>query len=226
MLKPSSQTQFYPYQSDKSQPITTDYCMAVGENPPSRYLQLWSQLTLQDSVLCFKVKHSLTAEEKLLSRCRPPALSARDSSTWLTMLMATKKSTRLQQDHQTSPIQLLVGIAKNAGYHCTHVSPASQTVKALVRLPVPLQPIVTRRPWEHVGVDILKFLCQAKAISQYLYNHSYSLHGTTSLNGHLQLHFIIGCVNYAGIIFSIVATGKHIRHNASTIGESSSIIIG
>ena len=48
-----------------------------------------------------------------------------------------------------------VGIAKDARYHCTHCV-TCQMVKAPARPPASLQPIATSRPWEIVGVNILK----------------------------------------------------------------------
>ena len=43
-----------------------------------------------------------------------------------------------------------VGMAKHAGHYCSHCV-ICQKVKAPTRPPAPLQPIVTRKPWEMVG---------------------------------------------------------------------------
>ena len=59
-----------------------------------------------------------------------------------------------------------VGMAKDASHYCSHCV-ICQKVKAPTRPPAPLQPIVTRRPWEMVGVDILKVPMSSKG-NQYL----------------------------------------------------------
>ena len=60
-----------------------------------------------------------------------------------------------------------VGIAKDAGNRCTHCV-TCEIVKAPARPPASLQPIVTTRPWEMVGVDILKVPMSSKG-NKYLF---------------------------------------------------------
>ena len=130
--------------------------------PLRRYLQLWSQLVLQNSVLYRKVKHPLTTEEKLL-------IVAPSSLRKEFLHMAHNAAGHQGTDKtiaRLSDFTYWVGIAKDAGHYCTHCV-TCQMVKAPARPPASLQPIVTRRPWEMVGVDILKVPMSSKG-NQYL----------------------------------------------------------
>ena len=103
------------------------------------------------------MKHLLTAEEKLLMvapnfLCKEFLHMAHNAAGHLG---TAKTIARL------SDFTYWVGIAKNAGYHCTHCV-TCQMVKAPARPTASLQPIVTSRPWEMVGVDILKVPMSSK----------------------------------------------------------------
>ena len=120
--------------------------------PPHRYLQLWPQLVLQNLVLYCKVKFPLTTEEKLLivapnSLCKESLHVAHNA--------ANHQGTDKTIIARLSDFTYWVGIASDAGCHCTHCV-TCQMVKAPARPPASLQPIVTSRPWEIVGVDIVK----------------------------------------------------------------------
>ena len=130
--------------------------------PLRRYLQLWSQLVLQNSVLYRKVKHPLTTEEKLLIVA--PSFLRKEF-----LHMAHNAAGHQGTDKtiaRLSEFTYWVGIAKDAGHYCTHCV-TCQMAKAPARPPASLQPIVTRRPWEMVGVDILKVPMSSKG-NQYL----------------------------------------------------------
>ena len=94
-----------------------------------------------------KVKYPLTTGEKLLI--------VAPSSLRKEFLYMAHNAVGHQGIDKTiarlSDFTYWVGMAKDAGHYCTH-----QMVKAPARPPASLQPIVTRRPWEMVGVDILK----------------------------------------------------------------------
>ena len=148
------------FQSDESQPPTTEHWQ-MEKVPLCCYLQLWPQLVLQNSVLNRKVKH-LTAEEMLLivapnSLCREFLHMAHNAAGH----QGTDKTIA-----RLSDFTYWVSIAKDPGYHCTH-RVTCQMVKAPVRPPASIQPIVTSRPWEMVGVDILKVPMSSKE-NQYL----------------------------------------------------------
>ena len=130
--------------------------------PLRRYLQMWPQLILQYSVLYRKVKHPLTSEEKLL-------IVAPSSLRKKFLHMAHDAAGHQGTDKtiaRLSDFTYWVGMAKDAGHYCSHCV-ICQKVKAPTRPPAPLQPIVTRRPWEMVGVDILKVPMSSKG-NQYL----------------------------------------------------------
>ena len=128
--------------------------------PLRRYLQLWSQLVLQNSVLYRKVKHPLTTEEKLLI--------VAPSSLRKEFLHMAHNAAGHQGTGKTiarlADFTYWVGMAKDAGHYCTHCA-TCQMVKAPARPPASLQPIVTRKPWEMVGVDILKVPMSSKGQS-------------------------------------------------------------
>ena len=124
--------------------------------PLRRYLQLWQQLFLQDSVLYRKMKHHSAAEEKLLI-VAPATLHKNDAAGH----QGTNKILARLLD-----FTYWVGIAKNARRYCTNCI-TCQMVKAPARPPAPLQPIVTNRPWELVAVDILKVPMSSRG-NQYL----------------------------------------------------------
>ena len=101
------------------------------------------------------MKHPLTAEEKLapdsLQRISPHG----SQCCWPQGI--DKTIARL------SDFTYWVSIAKDAGYHCD----TCQMVKAPARPPASLQPIVTNRPWEIVGMDILKVPMSSKRKSAF-----------------------------------------------------------
>ena len=161
-------------QAQESDPVLSKLVSQMKANQPPqntghwrkfpfrRYLQLWSQLVFQNSVLYRKVKHPLTAEAKLL-------IVAPNSLRRKFLHMAHNAAGHQGTDKtiaRLSDFTYWVGIAKDAGHHCTHCV-TCQMVKAPARPPAPLQPIVTSRPWEMVGVDILKVPMSSKG-NQYL----------------------------------------------------------
>ena len=161
-------------QAQRSDPVLSQLISQLEANQPPqvagnwrkfplrRYLQLWQQLFLQDSVLYRKMRHHSAAEEKLLI-VAPATLH--------------KKFLHIAHDaagHQGTDKTLArlldftywVGIAKDASHYCTNCI-TCQMVKAPARPPAPLQPIVTSRPWELVAVDILKVPMSSRG-NQYL----------------------------------------------------------
>jgi len=119
--------------------------------PLKRYQQIWSQLTIHDSVLYRKVKTPTMQEEKLLlivpkSLQRQLLMNAHDKAGHQG---ADRTMARL------SEAAYWVGMGKDVNNYCYHCVTCQRT-KAASRHPAPLQPVVTSRPWELVAVDILK----------------------------------------------------------------------
>ena len=119
--------------------------------PLKRYHQLWSQLTLHQSILYRKVKTPTMHEEKLLlvapaSMRKQLLKNAHDNAGHQG---ADRTMARL------SEAVYWVGMGKDVNTHCSHCVTCQHT-KAAASRPAPLQPVVASRPWELVAVDILK----------------------------------------------------------------------
>ena len=119
--------------------------------PLRRYQQLWSQLSLQEVVLCREVKSPTMIEQKLLvvvpSSLHPQFLQ-----------IAHDKARHQGADRtlsQLSQIAYWVGISKDVSRYCS-VCPKCQYTKAPMAQPAPLQPVIASKLWELVAVDILK----------------------------------------------------------------------
>ena len=130
--------------------------------PYRRYLQLWSQLTLHESVLYRRVKYPLMSQPKLLiivpaSLRRQFLQTAHDKAGHQG---ADRTMTRLSER------AYWVGMGKDIGKHCSHCT-TCQITKAPANQAAPLQPIVASRPWEMVAVDILKVPMSSRG-NQYL----------------------------------------------------------
>ena len=119
--------------------------------PLKRYYQIWSQLTLHQSVLYRKVKTPTMPSEKLLlvvptSLRRQLLKNAHDKAGHQG---AERTMARLSEG------AYWVGIGKDVHNYCTHCVTCQRT-KAVSTQPAPLHPVVASRPWELVAVDILK----------------------------------------------------------------------
>ena len=119
--------------------------------PLKRYYQIWSQLTLHQSVLYRKVKTPTMPSEKLLlvvptSLRRQLLKNAHDKAGHQG---AERTMARLSEG------AYWVGIGKDVHNYCTHCVTCQHT-KAVSTQPAPLHPVVASRPWELVAVDILK----------------------------------------------------------------------
>ena len=119
--------------------------------PLRRYKQLWSQLTLLDSVLYRVVKSPTMTENK-----------------WLFIVLKALQKQFLAHAHEHAGHQGMertlhrltqnaywVGMARDVAQYCSRCV-RCQTTKALPGVPAPLQPVIASRPWELVGVDVLK----------------------------------------------------------------------
>jgi len=121
------------------------------EFPLKRYYQIWSQLTLYQSVLYRKVKTPIMPSEKLLP-VAPTSLRRH-----------LLKNAHDKAGHQgadrimawLSEAAYWVGMGKDVHHYCTHCVTCQHT-KAVSTQPVPLHPVIASRPWELVAVDILK----------------------------------------------------------------------
>ena len=161
-------------QTQRSDPVLSQLISQLEANQPPqvagnwrkfllhRYLQLWQQLFLQNSVLYHKMRHHSAAEEKLLIVV-PATLHKK-------FLHIAHDAAGHQGTDQTLARLLdftyWAGIAKDASHYCTNCI-TCHMVKAPARPPAPLQPIVTCRPWELVAVDILKVPMSSRG-NQYL----------------------------------------------------------
>jgi len=119
--------------------------------PLKRYHQIWSQLTLHQSILYRKVKTPAMHEEKLL-------LVAPRSLQKQLLKNAHDKAGHQGVDRTMARLAeatYWVGMGKDVNTHCTHCVTCQRT-KAAAPQPAPLQPVVASRPWELVAVDILK----------------------------------------------------------------------
>ena len=130
--------------------------------PLKRYKQIWSQLTLQQSVLCRRVTSPTMNESKHLIVV-PRSLQG-------LFLKLVHEDCGHQGVERTlsrlSDIAYWVGMAKNVVHHCK-VCVKCQFSKAPPPKPIPLQPVLATRPWEMVAVDVLKVPISTKG-NQYL----------------------------------------------------------
>ena len=135
----------------KTNPQTTPLSSKWQKYPLRRYKQLWSQLTLTNSVLYRRMKSPTMVEKKLL----------------IVVPQSMQKSF-LEEAHDYAGHQgtertlarLLenaywVGMAKDVGQHCKHCV-RCQVANAQANKPASLQPVIASRLWEMVAVDILK----------------------------------------------------------------------
>ena len=119
--------------------------------PLRRYVQIWSQLTLHETVLCRKVKSPIMSEQKLLIVV-PSSLHKEF------LAISHDKAGNQGTDRtfsQLSQIAYWVGMGKDATRYCSHCT-RYQYAKSPPNQPAPLQPVIASRPWELVAVDILK----------------------------------------------------------------------
>ena len=117
--------------------------------PLRRFHQLWSQLTIHQSVLYRKVKTPTMQEEKLLivvptSLQKQFLKKAHDESGHQG---AERTMARLSEG------AYWIGMAKAVSNYCNHCVTCQRT-KALATPPAPLQPVIASRPWQLVAVDI------------------------------------------------------------------------
>ena len=157
----------------KDAPFTTNW----RKFPLKRYHQLWSQLTLHDSVLYHKVKTPTTEEEKLL------------------LIVPTSLQQQLLQDAhdkaghqgaertmaQLSEAAYWVEMGNDVNKYCNSCVICQRT-KAASRHPAPLQPVVASRPWE---LTFSRYQCHVRGAS------TCSLHKTISQSGLLLFPCLI-----------------------------------
>ena len=130
--------------------------------PLKRYKQLWSQLTIFSNLLCRKVSYPVHAEERLL-----------------VVVPMSQRKLFLQHAHEgsghqgidrtlarLSEVAYWAGMGRDVIHHCQHCTKC-QLNKSPRRPPAPIQPVITRKPWELVAVDILKLPLLSKG-NQYL----------------------------------------------------------
>ena len=130
-----------------SAPISSDW----RRFPLRRYKQLWSQLTLSDSILYRKVKSPTMVEKKWLLIV-PKSLHKHfltEAHDHAGHQGAERTLDRLMQN------AYWVGMARDVAQFCNHCIKC-QTTKARPGVPAPLQPVIASRPWELVAVDVLK----------------------------------------------------------------------
>ena len=127
--------------------------------PLKRYRQIWSQLTLQQSILCRQVSPTMTDAKHLI--IVPHSLQQ------LFLKLAHEDSGHQGVERtlsRLSDVAYWVGMAKSVSHHCK-VCVKCQLSKALPPKSAPLQPILATRPWEMVGVDVLKVPMSTKGIN-------------------------------------------------------------
>ena len=78
----------------------------------------------------------------------------------------TIQATKALASHCHHSWRLLTGMSSDVAHYCNHCI-TCQTTKALPNHPAPLQPVVASRPWELIGVDILKVPMSAQG-NQYI----------------------------------------------------------
>ena len=119
--------------------------------PLKQFHQIWSQLTLHQSVLHRKV-NSPTMQEKKLLFIVPTSLQQQF------LKRAHDESGHQGADRtmaRLSEAAYWVGIGRDVSRYCNRCLTCQRT-KAPVTHPAPLQPVVASRPWELVAVDVLK----------------------------------------------------------------------
>lgn len=132
----------------------TDTPPATGEwlkHPLRRYRQLWSQLVIHEGILCRQVKSPTMPDNKLL-------IVVPTSHQKSFLKIAHEESGHQGADRtlaRLSEMAYWVGQGRDVLRHCRHCT-RCQITKSPENKPAPLQPIIARRPWELVGVDILK----------------------------------------------------------------------
>ena len=130
--------------------------------PLKRYRQLWSQLLLQDSVICRKIKSPSMSNAKFLIVV-PPSLR----KVFLTIAHEDSGHQGIKRTLlRLSELAYWVGMGKEVVRHCTRCYKC-QVSKAPPCKPAPLQPVISSKPWELVAVDILKVPRSAEE-NQYL----------------------------------------------------------
>ena len=110
--------------------------------PLRRYCQLWSQLCIQDSVLCRRVKSPTMVEEQYLIIV-PQSLKKEF------LAIAHDRSGHQGVSHTLSSLSKIaywVGMSKDVTRYCNHCT-TCQTTKAPPNHPAPLQPVIATRPW-------------------------------------------------------------------------------
>ena len=118
--------------------------------PYKRLKQLWSQLCIQDSLLCRKRQTTMTDPKYLI------VVPQSFHKQFLTI--AHDASGHQGSDRTLSILSdsaYWVGMTRDVNHHCSHCFKC-QVSKAPVNKPAPLQLVITTRPWEMVAVDILK----------------------------------------------------------------------
>ena len=119
--------------------------------PLKRYRQLWSQLILNKSILCRKVKSPTMMDSKLL-------IVVPYSLQKLFLKLAHDNSGHQGVNRTMSKLSDMaywIGMGRKVADHCKF-SVKSQFCKAPAPKPVSLQPAIATRPWEMVAVDVLK----------------------------------------------------------------------
>ena len=114
------------------------------------YIQLWSQLSLQESVLCRAVKSTVVEEKSLvvvLSSLRQQFLK-----------ISHDQAGHQGTEHTLSQLSRLaywVDMSKDVSKYCS-VCPKCLYTKSSPGHLAPFQPVIASKPWELVAVDILK----------------------------------------------------------------------
>ena len=119
--------------------------------PLRHFKQMWSQLIVHDSILCRKVKSPTMAEHRLL-------IVVPHSQRKLFLTLAHDDSGHQGMDRtmaRVSEMAYWVGMGRDVADHCGRCVKC-QITKAPRNKPAPLQPVIARKPWEMVAVDILK----------------------------------------------------------------------
>ena len=115
--------------------------------PHRRFKQLWHQLCVYDSLLCYKVKtHTLTETKHLINV----------PQSFQKQFLFTAHEAGHQGSDRTflilSNSVYWVGMARDVNNHCSQYH-RCQISKAPTSKPVPLQPVVTTKSWEMVAIE-------------------------------------------------------------------------
>ena len=143
---PGLSTVYRYLKSNHIPPTTGDWT----KFPLRRYRQLWSQLTLHESVICRRMKSPCMTEEKLLI-----VVPKSQRKSFLNMAHNSGHQRIDRTMARLSEIAYRVGMGKDVVHYCTHYF-RCQITKAPAPKPAPLQLVITSKPWEFVAVDILK----------------------------------------------------------------------